>query len=160
MFWKRKHQVPAEELATGLFNEFVERPIQWDESLQIETTPTSAFGRKLRLYQFASVLLAVLDAERQDAAFSKVRVRLEQCFFPSKYAEGADLLEEVQKAMKDLIELVQPDGQARPMSWAVRWLSDVGIQQDNPAILMMFVIRWPSHFCTVLKALHEFNPVA
>jgi hypothetical protein len=160
MFWKRKHRVRADELATSLFNEFVQRPIGWDETLQIDTSITSESGRKVRLYQFASVLLAVLDAERRDAAFSPVRECLERHFFPPTFTEGAELLEEVRHAMKDLTELIQPDGQPRPMSWAVRWLSDVGIQQDNPATLMMFVFRWPSHFATVLEALREFKPVA
>lgn len=159
MFWKRKRRVPADLLATSLFDEFVRRPISWNETLQIDTSITSASGRKVRLYQFASVLLAVLDAERRDAAFTPVRERLEQHFFPPTFTQGAELLEEVRHAMKELSELVQPDGQPRPMAWAVRWLSDVGIQQDNPASLMMFVIRWPKHFAAALEALREFKPV-
>ena len=79
---------------------------------------------------------------------------------PLLQVEGASQLEDVRHAMKDLTELVQPDGQPRPMSWAMRWLADVGIRQDNPATLMMFVLRWPSHFATVLEALREFKPVA
>ena len=159
MFWNRKHRVQADELAGSLFDEFVQRPIEWDMDLQIDTSITSAIGQKVRLYQFASVMLAVLDAERSNAAFSPVRDGLEQRFFQPTFSDGLEQLDEVKRAMEDLSELIQPDGQSRPMSWAMRWLNDAGIQQENPANLMMFVLRWPSFFATVVKALRVFEPV-
>jgi hypothetical protein len=160
MFGKRKLRVQAEELAASLFDEFVQRQIGFDESLKIDKGVASPTRQKLHLYQFASVMLAVLNAERADTAFSPVRQGLERRYFPSTFSEGAEHLQDVKRAMKDLTDLIQPNGQPRPMTWAMRWLSDVGIQQDNPATLMMFALRWPSHFTTVAEALREFDPVA
>ncbi|HEV2436707.1 MAG TPA: hypothetical protein VG077_11975 [Verrucomicrobiae bacterium] len=120
---------------------------------------TERTAKSATYHRFASVLLAVLDAERRDASFSPVREGLEQRFFPPTFTEGASQLEAVRQAMKNLTELIQPEGQPEPMSWAIRWLSDAGIQQDNPAVLMMFAIRWPNHFAAALEALRKFKPV-
>jgi hypothetical protein len=129
------------------------------ETLNIDIDVSSPSGRKLLLYQYASVLIAVLGAEHRDKTFLPVRVHLERHFFPPSFAQGADLLDEVRSAMRDLGVLIQPEVPRRELSWARRWLSSVGIQEDNPATLAMFAHRWPAHFATVVEALRHFRPV-
>jgi len=160
MIWDGKHIAKADTLATSLFEEFVEKPIGSDIPLSTDNTLTTPLERKIRLYQFACVLLAVLDAERSNPAFSQVREIFESKFFPPTFAEGAELLDEVKHAMKDLSDLIQPveKGKSNPMSWGLKWLNDIGIHQDNPATIVMFVLRWPHHYVAAVKALGKFDP--
>jgi hypothetical protein len=161
VFSKRKVRAPADILARTLFDEFVEKQIpETRELLSGDAKTHPMLDSQIKLYQFASVLLAVLDAERRNKAFTPVRESLERCFFPPSFAEGATVLDELRHAMSDLASLIQPDGEPRPESWARSWLARVGIDESNPATLLLFAIRWPDHYVAVAKSLREFTPVA
>lgn len=161
MFWKRKVRAPADSIAEDLFKECVQTPIPGTQELfSNQADAWAAINAQMRLYQFASVLLAVLDAERRDPAFGPVREILEQRFFPSSFSEGRVQLEEVRNAMRDLVTLIQPSDEPQPMSWARDWLKRIGVHDSNPATLSLFALRWPHHYVAVAKSLREFTPVS
>jgi len=162
MFWERKIQVPADALAKTLIQECVETPIPATRELfppNADAPGYPTISQQLRLYQFASVLLAVLDAERGDPAFTSLREGLERHHFPPTFAQGAHQLEELKSAMADLVALIQPNGKPQPMSWAHNWLKRIGVEESNPATLGMLALRWPSHYAAVAKSLKKCKPV-
>lgn len=153
-------QAPAQVIASQLLQQFVQEPsVDLPEGAPAQCGDHAALSDELRLYRFASVLLAVLDAERRDHSFSAVRDELERLFFPPRAADGRASLVCVSKAMSDLAELLQPQNDPQPMSWARRWFQRAGALESNPATLMMFALRWPHHFAAVAGALREFSPV-
>jgi len=157
MLWKRKVKAPADEIAAELFQQFVEQStVSLPEGAPSECDDRAFLDEQLRLYRFASVLLAVLDAERRDSHFSAVREGLERRFLPPTYADGAALLEELREAMS---QLVQPLGEPKPLTWALRWFERARAHETNPALLDIFAIQWMDHFVAVAGALREFNPV-
>jgi hypothetical protein len=156
-----KKRIRADVMASCLFDEFVKRPIHGAaEVFQIDVDVGSPSGRKLFLYQFASVMLAVLEAEQRDKEFLRVRDWLERQIFPPSFAQGADLLNEIRPAMRELAGLLEPDGQTSPLSWALRWVVSVGIEQHDLVTLHMFAMRWLDHYILVAKSLRGFRPVA
>jgi hypothetical protein len=70
------------------------------------------------------------------------------------------MLDEVRCAMRDLAELITPDGKPRHLSWASKWLNTVGIDESNPAALHLFALHWTEHFITVNKSIKLFDPIA
>jgi hypothetical protein len=161
MFWKRKLKVKSIVFADGLINEFIEKPIyELAPEKQISSEARLALNSKLKLYQFACVLLAVLNEESKNAAYSPVREHLEKNFFPATFAQGSNMLDEVRCAMRDLDELFTPKGNPPYMSWACKWFTTVGIDENNPATLTLFVFNWTEHFIAVNKAFQRFTIVA
>ena len=154
-------RAPAQSVAAELFQQFVQdRSVDFPDGAPAECENRAALDDELRLYRFASVLLAVLDAEHRDPAFSSVRLELERLFLPLRAADGRAQPIFVKKAMSELTQLIQSEEEPQPMSWARRWFARAGAHESNPATLMMFALRWPHHFAAVAGALREFNPVA
>jgi hypothetical protein len=159
MFWKRKLKVQPAVLADGLIAEFIEKPLyELAPEKQISSEARMALNSKLKLYQSACVLLAVLNEENKNAAYSPVREHLEKNFFPATFAQGANMLDEVRCAMRDLDELFTPKDKQNPMSfsWARKWFSTVGIDESNPVTLSLFVFNWTEHFIAIKKAFKRF----
>jgi hypothetical protein len=153
-------RAPARLIAAELFQQFVQEPsVDLPDGAPAHCEDRAALSDELRLYRFASVLMAVLDAEHRDQSFSAVRDELERLFFPPRAADGRALLVFVRKAMSELAELIQPQDDPQPMSWARRWFQRAGAHESNPATLMMFALRWLDHFAAVAGALREFTPV-
>lgn len=151
-------RAPAQSIAAELFQHFVqERSVDFPEGAPTECDDRATLDEELRLYRFASVLLAVLHAEHRTPAFSSVRIELERLFFPTRAADGRARLIFVKKAMSELAQLILTEEHPQPMSWARRWFARAGAYESNPATLMMFALRWPKHFTAVAGALREFN---
>lgn len=161
MFWNRKLRVKPIVLADGLIAEFIDKPLyQLAPEKQISSEASLAFNSKLKLYQFACVLLAVLKKESKNAAYSPVRDHLEKKFFPATFAQGANMLDEVRCAMRDLDELFTPKDKPQYMPWACKWFSTVGIDENNPVTLSLFVFSWTDHFIAINKSFERFTVVA
>jgi hypothetical protein len=157
---KRKVQAPAETSAAELFQQFVEQPaVSLPEGAARECNDPAVLDAQMRLYRFASVLLAILDAEHQDHRFSAVREGLERRFFPPTYDHGDALLQQLRSAMSELAKLIQPQQEPKPLSWALRWFERAGAHETSPALLDLFALQWLDHFVAVAGALREFNPV-
>ena len=45
------------------------------------------------------------------------------------------------------------------MSWARKWLLNVGVDESNPATLALFALNWMDYYILITKSLKDFNPV-
>jgi hypothetical protein len=162
--------IKPELLAETLFTELLQRQ-HCDIPAHVHVEPESipAIESKIRLYQFSSVLLAVIATAQTKPEFLPVQDHLERLFFPPTAQQGAGLLMDVRGAMKDLSELLdltEENGPnlssktGRSMSWARNWLASAGIDEHNPAILALFALNWMHYYIMVTKSLSEFSPVA
>ena len=139
MFWDKRIEVKAAVLAEQLMIEFVDKPMF---ALPPERHPTTealaALQAKLRLYQFAAVLLAVMTEEQKSAEYAPLRTELERRFLPPTFAQGANMLDELRSAMASLSDLMTPRQNPHHLSWSLKWLESVGIDESNPVVLHSF----------------------
>ena len=160
MFWRRRIKVEAATLAKTIFAEFIDKPFySLPEEVSVTPEAEAALWAKLRLYQYASVLLAVLNEEHTNPDYLSVRVHMERTLLPPTFSQGANMLDEIRSAMKDLGDLLTPIDKPQAMSWAVRWFNSVGIDESNPVRLGMFALHWPSHFTAAAQSLRRFTPI-
>jgi hypothetical protein len=159
---KRKHKVEASELAQALVDEHVRKIIvDVAKNLHLNAATRARYETKMKLYQFTAVLMALMVAEQKNPRFHAVRVHFESYFFPPTPKQGAQHLAKVKKAMLDLNDLLTPAGrQEKPTLWARAWLQDIGIDETNPATLILIEHWWISYYVSVTKTLREFNPSA
>jgi len=62
MFWHKRIKLTPEALALSFMKNFVENPInKIPEQMQAPAEVVAAFNAKTRLYQFALVLMAVMN---------------------------------------------------------------------------------------------------
>jgi hypothetical protein len=147
-------------MAAELFQHFVQDDaVDFLDGVSLKCHDRAPIEDELRLYRFASVLLAVLDAEHRDGSFTGVREELEQLFFSVRTVERRAQLVFLRKAMSELAELLQSQEKPQPLSWARRWFQRVGENETNPAVLDLFALQWFDHFIAVTRCLHEFTPV-
>jgi hypothetical protein len=155
MLWTKKHRAAPDELAKALFDLYVIYPITLPKEVPIDFEPSTRTGHKVRLYQYASTILAVLAAEKKNSLLAGVRKGLE-----NRTAHHPNLKDEMLKhAMQDLGELLVPNVEHRPLTWARLWLEDVGILEYNPARLSEFALRWMDHFIAVGNGIKQFKIV-
>jgi hypothetical protein len=152
--------IKSRVLAETLFTELIQKQhCDIPAEIHIEPAAIPAIEAKIRLYQFSSILLAVLKEARSKPAFVAVQDYLEQLFFPPTAQQGMDILLDVRGAMKDLSELLTPQERHPQMLWARNWLAGVGVDETNPASLALFALNWMDYYIMVTKSLEEFNPV-
>ena len=168
--WKREMVIEPQVLAETLFTEFIQKKhCDVPPEVRIEPTAVAAVEAKIRLYQFSSILLAVITTAQAKPEFLPVQERFERLFFPPTAQQGFDILLDVRGAMKDLSELLtvkdEDRGNSSPkagksMLWARNWLASVGVDECNPATLALFALNWMDYYITITKSLKDFNPVA
>ncbi len=159
MFWDKKIKLTPEQLASSLMKHFVENPInKIPAEMQAPAEVVAAFDAKTRLYQFAMVLMAVMNEEQTDRHFSPVRTELERLFLPPTFQQGANMLDELRSAMMDLSNLMTPREKPHYFSWARDWFASTGLDESNPETLAYFSIRWLDYFATICKAIKTFKP--
>lgn len=152
-------KLKPEVLAFSLMKNFVENPInKIPEEMQAPAEVVAAFNAKTRLYQFATVLMAVMNEEQNDQNFSPVRTELERLFLPPTFKQGANMLDELRSAMMDLSNLMTPREKPHHLSWARDWFASTGLDENNPEILHYFSVRWLDFFATITKAIKTFKP--
>ena len=162
--------VKPEVLAETLLTELLQRH-HCDIPAEVSVPPEliSAIEDKIRLYQFTSILLAVITITQAKPEFLPVQEHLERLFFPPTAQQGVGLLLDVRGAIKDLGELLDVTEEngtrsfskaGKSMSWARNWLARVGIDECNPATLSLFALNWMDYYIVVTKSLNDFSPVA
>lgn len=160
MFWDKRIEVKAAVLAEQFMIEFVDKPMF---ALPPERQPTTeaiaALQAKLRLYQFAAVLLAVMTEEQKSAEYAPLRTELERRFLPPTFAQGANMLDELRSAMASLSDLMTPRQNPHHLSWSLKWFESVGIDESNPVVLHSFGMHCMAHFTTSVEALKKFKPI-
>jgi hypothetical protein len=154
-------QKPAgfDVLAEQFMAEFVDKPIHELRS-EMQATPEAivAYNAKLRFFQFATVLLAVMNEEHKNPEYSPIRTELERQFLPPTFARGANVFDEIRSAMTSLSDLMTPRENPHHLTWSLKWFESVGIEENNPVVLHSFGTRWLAFFTTLTKALRSFNP--
>lgn len=145
-------------LAETLFTELIQkRHCDIPAEVHVESAAVPAIEAKIRLYQFTSILLAVLNEARSNPAFTSVQQYLEQLYFPPTLQQGMDILFDVRAAMKDLSDLLTSQEHHPQMLWARNWLLSVGVDESNPATLAIFALNWIDYYITITKSLKDFN---
>ena len=159
MFGDKRIKLKPDELAALLMKHFVESPInKIPEQMQAPAEVIAAFDAKTRLYQFATVLMAVMNEEQSDRHFCPVRTELERLFLPPTFQQGGNMLDELRSAMMDLSNLMTPREKPHHLSWARDWFASTGLDESNPETLSYFSIRWLDYFATICKAIKTFKP--
>src|SRR6266478_3102268 len=111
-------------LAETLFTELLQtKHCAIPPEVLIPPAITPAIDAKIRVYQFASILMALLVTTPKRPEFVPVQKHLERLFFPPMSAEGAGLLLDVRAAMNHLGELFthKDPNHATPLYWARDW---------------------------------------
>ena len=153
-------KVEAAVLAGQFMAEFVDKPIhELRPEAQAGPEAISAYNAKLRLFQFACVLLAVMNEEQKSAEYTPLRTELERQFLPPTFAQGANMLGELRSAMSSLADLLTPRENPHHLTWSLKWFESVGIEESNPVVLHSFGSRWMNFFTTSSKAVKSFKPV-
>jgi hypothetical protein len=160
MFWDRRTKVSPAVLAQQFMVEFVDKPIyQIPEGIQVPPETVAAINSKARLFQFACVMMAVMVEEQKSRAYTPLRTELERLFLPPTFAQGANMLDELRTAMRDLNDLMTPRQKPHHLSWSLRWFASAGLDESNPVNLHTFAMRWMSFFSISVKALQSFRIV-
>jgi len=148
-------------LAETLFAELIQkRHCDIPAGVEMQCTLVPAIEAKIRLYQFTSVLLALLSEAGSNPAFAPVHQHLEQLYFPPTLQQGIDDFLAVRSAMKDLSTLLTPQEHHPQMLWAHNWLLSVGVDECNPARCALFALKWMDFYIMICESLKEFQPVA
>lgn len=149
-------------LAESLVDEHVRKiVVDVAKDLHLDAATRARYETKMKLYQFTSVLMALMVEEQKNPRFHAVRDHFERNFFPPSPKQGAQRLAEVKKAMWDLNDLLSPAGrQGKETLWARAWLQDIGIDETNPVTFILIEHHWISYYVSVTKTLREFNPSA
>jgi len=77
--------------------------------------------------------MAVMNEEQTNPKALVFREILESRVFGAHNKKSEALLEQVRGAMSDLQALLFPKDSRKELSWAMSWLSKVGIDVINPA---------------------------
>jgi hypothetical protein len=162
--------INSKVLAETLYTEAIQKK-HCDIPPEVNIPPAAlpAIEAKIQLYQFTSVLLALMTTGSTRPEFLPVQEHLERLLFPPTPQEGTDMLLDVRGAMRDIGELLttKEEGRAIPSSkagksmlWARDWLSRVGVEENNPVTLALFALKWIDYYTTIHESLTDFNPVA
>jgi hypothetical protein len=151
----------AKVLAETLFTEAIQKKhCDVPPGVRIAPTAAPAIEAKIQLYQFTSVLMAVIATAQTKPEFIPVREHLERLFFSPRAKEGADLHSDIWSAMNDLTELLTCKNASKSMFWSRDWLLAVGVEENNPATLDLFTLRWMDYYITIMNSPKDFDPVA
>lgn len=124
----------------------------WDQS--------SRFEDMVIIHKLSLVLLALLSAEKECPSFKAVREHIENLVFSPNMEEGMPFFLEVKRGIDKLAELFQArDNAAQWMRWATSWLSEVGIDETNPARLFQFATMWTDNYVTLSDYLKGYVPL-
>jgi hypothetical protein len=121
----------SQVLAETLFTEFIQRQhCDVAEETHISDAAAPALEAKIRLYQYVTILLAILGETEKRPEFGSVREHFERLYFPPNF--DFDSLWDVRAAMTDLSTLFtlhKTDGTdtsraaGKAMFWARDWLA-------------------------------------
>jgi hypothetical protein len=157
-----------EVLAETLFSELIQRRhCDVPEETHVNDAAVPALEEKIRLYQYVTILLAILGEAAKRPEFNAVREHFERLYFPPSF--DFDTLWDVRAAMEDLSTLLtlhETEGTdtsraaGKAMLWARDWLSRIGIDENNPVTLHLLSLRWMDYYIMAVTSLKDFDPVA
>jgi hypothetical protein len=155
-----KHIVKPNVLADVLMTEFIS-----NDNLNIKFILDKSWEKSELLlkniitYKIAIVLLALLAKEEKQKGFKKVRENFEKLVFSPDVVEGMFFFYSVKHAMDKLSELFSlRDHASQWEAWAMSWLTESGINENNPARSFELALLWVDNYTTIMDSLKEFDP--
>jgi hypothetical protein len=171
---KPNQKVAATELAELLLNECIRKIVVDADPYKrrhLDATVTARCEAKTRLYQLATVLMALKCEEDKGPLFPRVKEHIESTVFASASDGGSSLRAEIGNAaqeLSDLLALFAPAGQRRPVppkaglpastgSWVRAWLLEISVDEWNPATCALIAINWVDFYLMVVDSLRGFD---
>lgn len=150
--FNRKLKIKSEELARVFGSEFIINP----EAIPLPSEIIIRDETNLLIYRIALILLALKTEEVARPQFISVTKHLENLIFKNVSAK-ADLRDAVALAVERLRDLIF-DEQGKELSWAISWLSEVGVTKSNPVDIVLTARAWMSAYLRLKKAFEKFDP--
>jgi hypothetical protein len=142
-----------------LYSNFVENdvasydPNEWKLELPKHIKPL--FFAKLRVYYEASILRVLLtDSQKNNTLLREFEKRL---FGTTWTPAAATKLDALKVAMRSLDELFLDSNKV--MTWARRWLLDIGYDETNPAVLFAFGGLMANKTKVLREGIPEFSKI-
>lgn len=164
----RTHQSPRstdarnpEVLAELLFQEIAQAELGPAEprEFHLPRTVWPQFRDKMRLYRTAAVLMCLISHARSKPEDENVLRAYESLIFPPTPTQsGMATLEALRHAMKQLANLVDPNGERKTLSWSADWLRGIGHEETNPMTLTIFATYWMNTYIMVCETLKKLLP--
>lgn len=150
----------AADMAEALLREYIE-PSALDPAIDFRSSPQikERYRYRMRAYRLALVLMTVASREQGDARFASVAEALESLTFPESQAAQVTFVTALKADMNNIRELIHPEKKGREMSWAMKWFQDIGIDETNPATLMLFSMHWMNSFVAVADMVDQLKGV-
>jgi hypothetical protein len=141
---KPKVSAGVSEFAQLLYDALIiKRAVNIPSKLNIPEPLESKMRAKTTLYQFASVSLAISTEQKTDFAFRLLGQQLSRVSPPTTALCSATTnFQQILGADKDVYQ-----------NWASEWLSEIGVNESNPAILGMFTYGWVQHYLLAVETL-------
>lgn len=177
--FERKPKEKTNSVAQTLFEDFIDNDKQFPKQPTIPNERLADYEKKMFLYRFALVIMALLAEEQHEPTYSKVIPIVESYVLPASPSEQAvAYMTRVRDAMNDLNALItradrpgimelltqQKDpnrgvNQAPEYSFALAWLHDIGVDESNPVALFLFSLWWMEAFIMITKTVQGVKPV-
>ncbi len=161
-FFSRKVKMPADALADLLLSEIVENEADglerdMEHDLELTSQQKQAYHSKCKLYRLAMVLVAVVAEQSRTPGALRLQESIEHQVFGQRNVESERVLVEVNGAMSDVQRLLQSGAHKEELSWAMSWLSEIGVDRFNPADLLMVSAGWMIEYSCIVKSLRGFK---
>jgi len=132
LFSKKKFNSSSSVIAKALLEEFILNKDHFKQDLEISDDILPSFKKKIILYQKALTLIALVNKEGENQKFKKVKENFELLIFPDTQEKEMQNFTNIKDAMLHLKELLF-NKERKQFSWAISWLSEIGIPETNPA---------------------------
>ena len=152
----------AAETASLIMKEFVladaSLPLDQNATASLTESQGLALENQRLLYGAAIVLMAVVEESRRNPAMEILRLEVERLMFPMSPDEGMPWLDQVKRAMMNVLDLLQPsENPPKPMTWARSWLAEAGIDETNPVTCSLVAVHWMDYYVAVRAALQDIG---
>lgn len=176
-----KKRLPAETLAKGLYDVFIQE--RSAEQLAAQWVPSPIHPKLISMierYQKALVLMVLISESQRRSEFEGVLQAYERLVFgPTPNSHGLLHLKYLNAAISDLenlvaaaqsknvtsLELLDLDSGTfksrgnvtNPHVWGVEWFRKIGQDIDEPVTPMLFSLFWVNEYVAITEAIRKFR---
>ena len=151
-----KNEIAPKDLGEILISEYIANDILCPRlQLDISVEQRNNYLTMCKIYRIALVLIVMMNEEHNNPKVLSVRESVEGRLFHRQNGKTLAFLDQVRGAMSDLGNLISSQGSKKELSWAISWLSSLGIDSSNPADLTLFAVNWMDQSVAIAKFLRE-----